>query len=101
LPEIVNRVISGAGIAPPGSTSDGSLPNITGSFWNGYRGVVGSTDGCFGTENWNRFRDWGGQGSVSNFDGANFNANRSSSAYWRTDNQVHARNVKMYFVIKY
>lgn len=58
------------------------IPNITGWFANGYRGVVGTFGGVFnGTSNWSRFADWGGVGSVWNYDGADFNAGNMNNRY--------------------
>lgn len=97
------RVISGAGSDAVGSTSDGSLPAIT-----GYYGIVDRAffNGvCSGalyaqTISGNHWAVWQTAGSGAAQD-ISFNAYLSATAYWRTDNQVHARNVKMYYIIKY
>lgn len=58
------------------------LPNIIGSFSNGYRGMVGTATGAFGhPEPWKKFIDWGSTGSVSAYDGAGFDASWSNQLF--------------------
>ena len=64
-----------------GTLVEAGLPNITGAFSNSYRGIVGSTEGAFTNESWNRFRDWGASGDVDNYDGAAFDASRSNQLF--------------------
>lgn len=93
------RVISGAGSDALGSISDGSLPAITGSLTAvamnpfNYSGAfsVGNSSGTVPGPN---------TGSIQRRY-IDFDAYRSASAYWRKDNQVHARNIKMHYIIKY
>lgn len=82
LPNLANRFVEGTtSIGSVGTFKSAGLPNITGSFFNSYRGIVASGDGAFSTDGWNRFVDWGTTGSVYNFDGAGFAASRSNSMY--------------------
>lgn len=101
LPNLDRRVISGAGSDVIGSTSEGSLPAIKGTFgifgqWNT---MLNEYSGAF---TYRRLSSKSGSaGSYDQISVGDFDAFRSSDRYWRTDNQVHARNVKMYFCIKY
>lgn len=82
LPDADGRVMQGVTDASKvAQYLKAGLPNIVGRFWNGYRGVVGSTNGAFTISNWTKYRDWGGEGSVSNADGVEFNASLSSTVY--------------------
>ena len=65
----------------PGDVRAWYCPNITGWFGNGYRGIVGGVNGAFSISGFAKYRDWGGQGTVSNADGAGINASLSSAVY--------------------
>ena len=66
----------------PGEPLMFGRPNISGSFSNGYRGMVGSATGAFGhPEPWKKFMDWGSTGSVSAYDGAGFDASWSNQLF--------------------
>ena len=77
------------------------LPNITGHFANGYRGVVNGLSGAFFVSSgWTRFQDWGGHGSVWNYDGAEIDASRVSSVYGKSST-VTPLSLSSILVIKY
>ena len=77
------------------------LPNITGYFANGYRGVFSIFSGAFAvTSAWVRFKDWGGEGSAWNYDGAEINASRVSSVYGKSST-VTPLSLSSILVIKY
>ena len=95
------RTISGAGSDIPGSVSDGSLPAITGTAELSGTEQVQNVTGCIYSVG-NVSSTWGGHYSGTKWWARiGINAYNSSPAYWRSDNQVHARNVKMYFCVKY
>ena len=98
------RVISGAGSDAVGSTSNGSLPAITGSLSASttcFDGDVATVSGAIRlVQSSARQKSWASSYNTAG-NGFTIDASRCSSSYWRTDNQVHARNVKMYYVIKY
>ena len=77
------------------------LPNITGYFANGYRGVFSKFSGAFSiTSAWVKFKDWEGEGLVWNYDGADFNASRESIIYGNSST-VTPLSLSSIFVIKY
>ena len=77
------------------------LPNITGYFANGYRGVFSIFGGAFSiTSAWVKFKDWGGEGSAWNYDGADFNASRASVVYGNSST-VTPLSLSSILVIKY
>ena len=77
--------------------TNGSLPNITGDI-NTYCAL--GANGCFSPE---QYGPWGPQGTASQYAywHVNIDASRSSGVYWRTDNEVHPKNLGLYYIIKY
>lgn len=79
-----------------GTFNIGSLPKITGGFrwcnaqdfWGAFG--LGAFGGSYGQGTWHG--DW---------HGTDFDAARSSATYWRTDDEVHATGLMVYFLIKY
>lgn len=73
----------------------GSLPKIT-----------GGTGGCVGNvAPYGAFYQGGQYGTAGGGSGKFyqnvFDASRSSGSYWRTDNEVHANHLGIYYLIKY
>ena len=83
-----------------GGKSSGGLPNITGYLSLHVRTKVnGTATGAFyidsvGTNYSGDYRE-GGQGNLG------FNAYNSSTAYNRTDNDVHPKYLRTIYIIKY
>ncbi len=86
------------------TTSDGSLPAITGTCVGGYgsdRARTGAYTGTWRTaDSVGAGHDLPAPGQDSGWE-IKFDASKSSNIYWRTDNKVFSRNIKVYFVIKY
>ena len=83
LPNLHHRFLEGTTTTSEvGSSVQAGLPNILGSFSNGYRGMVTTTTGAFfWSEAWTKFRDWGGDGAANAYDGAQFEASRVSNIF--------------------
>ena len=89
-----------------GEYSNGSLPAITGRFrtaggTSNYRTIFTEISGAFYGDS----SQSGRAGTTSEVEAGyrylNMDAARSSSTYWRTDNEVHTKHVGMYYCIKY
>ena len=77
------------------------LPNITGYFANGYRGVFNKFSGAFFVSSgWITFRDWGGEGPAWTYDGAEINASHASIIYGKSST-VTPLSLSSILVIKY
>ena len=77
------------------------LPNISGGFSNGYRGMVGTATGAFGhPEPWKKFIDWGSAGSVSAYDGAGFDASWSNKLFGQSQS-VQPASMRTLVCIKF
>ena len=99
LPDTNRRSIEGVINAQYlGDITDGSLPGITGTLnWQGVQSP--STTGAF--SHTTGASAGVGYGYTQYFMYADFNASRSSSAYSRSDNEVHPRSIGLFYIIKY
>jgi hypothetical protein len=83
----------------------GSAPEITGGYGLVCNGSNSSTIRWYAYgamyQETTATRNVGSSGSSASGHGLAFDARRSSSAYWRTDNEVHAKCVRMMFCIKF
>ena len=94
------------GITDPqyvGVVDSGSLPKIIGSYKVTTLGNEPyDSSGSVSITNISKTNDsWYHQGNYGNKYTFDFDAARSSGAYWRTDDQVHAYSIHVYFIIKY
>lgn len=101
------------GITDPqfmGVADKGSLPaikgnlikaqNINGFFLNALETEISQSGSLYiSSTKQTTYASGGGTGSV--VFGLGFDASRSSGTYWRTDNEVHANSIHVYFIIKY
>ena len=84
-----------------GQRVEPGLPNISGGFSNGYRGMVMTATGAFGhPEPWKKFMDWGSTGSVSAYDGAGFDASWSNQLFGQSQS-VQPASMRMLGCIKF
>ncbi len=86
-----------------GAKSNGSAPKITGQLYQGLQTQDGWANGAFALAV-PYYGKRGGYYDVStdnNSSLVDFDASRSSSAYSRTDNQVRARSLSTFYIIKY
>ena len=102
LPNLHHRFLEGTTTTSEvGSSVQAGLPNIMGSFSNGYRGMVTTTTGAFfWSEAWTKFRDWGGDGAANAYDGAQFEASRVSNIFG-TASTVQPSAVRLLPCIKF
>ena len=84
-----------------GVKDSGSLPAITGAFYNIQSAHSNQASGAFKYYSWNNKQNTANGGDYWQEGYNDFDASRSSSKYWRTDNQVHAMAVYMNYIIKY
>lgn len=79
----------------------GSLPKILGRFgiFGQWQTMLNEYSGAFTYETLSAKS--GSAGSYDNIRVGNFDASRCSGTYWRTDGEVHARNLGVYYLIKY
>ena len=86
-----------------GLADKGSLPKIIGSYTITTMGSDPyNSSGAIDTTNLSKTNDsWYHQGYYGSNYTVDFDASRSSGAYWRTDDEVHANSIHVYFIIKY
>lgn len=99
IPAMLGRFRRNEGIIRDNASSltfrtnqESGVPNITGSAWNGYRGILGNFLGAcsaYGT----KMIDWGSTGGATVFTGFNFNAKASSNKYKDNFDEVVPDNV--------
>ncbi len=86
-----------------GTFNIGSLPAIVGYYSVIDRAIYGgvASGALFASStSGNHWAVWNTAGSGAAYD-ISFNAALSSATYWRSDGQVHATGLMLYFLIKY